>query len=98
MSVQEIPDKGDNLLATATALVAPLPEVLMSATQIMYEQQRLAPKTDLSDYSGKWILIREGAEIVASGDDPAALRRDPAAREEDVLILVPPEGTTTLVS
>jgi hypothetical protein len=70
----------------------------MSASQIMFEQQHLAPKADLSRYAGRWVLVRDGAEVIASGDDPAALRRRPEARLDDVLIPVPLGAATILVS
>jgi hypothetical protein len=70
----------------------------MTASQIMFEQQHLAPKADLAAYAGHWVLLRDGTTVVASGDDPAALRRHSQARPDDTLIPVPHDAATILVS
>lgn len=70
----------------------------MTASQIMFEQQHLAPKADLSGYVGEWVLLRDGTTVVSHGEDPAALGHQSDARAGDTLILVPPGATTILVS
>jgi hypothetical protein len=66
----------------------------MSASQVRRQQDKLAPKEDLSKWAGGWVLLRDGY-VVSDGPDPAALRNSPDARDEDVLVPVPDLGETT---
>lgn len=55
-------------------------------------QQELAPKEDLGEYVGQWVILRNG-RVIASSPDPKELRDHDDLRSGDVLILVgDPEG------
>lgn len=55
--------------------------------ELLRQQQKLAPKADLSAYDGQWVALRNGY-VVASGSDPAILRSSADVQPHDALILV----------
>jgi hypothetical protein len=51
---------------------------------------------DVRPYVGSWIAVREG-KIIGSALDPIELRDNPAVRDDDALMPVPPDGEATLI-
>jgi hypothetical protein len=58
-----------------------------------YSQFPNAPPGDLVHYEGKWVAVR-GGEVIASADDEATLRQDPAVQLTDLVYPIgePPSG------
>jgi Family of unknown function (DUF5678) len=65
----------------------------MTVEQLEREQQEVLPKEDLSPYAGQWVALRDG-HVVAADLDPVALRDKDEVSETDILMPVPPEGTS----
>jgi hypothetical protein len=59
----------------------------MIAQEVLLQQRKLAPKDDLSEFAGEWVILRDG-RVIAHDEDPQQLIHDGTLNDRDALIRV----------
>jgi hypothetical protein len=65
----------------------------MIAQELLHQQRELAPKQDLAEFAGQWVVLRDG-HVVAHAHEMAELMSQDVLSDRDALIRVPdPPGS-----